>query len=90
MANWQIHRFGDAAGISTGAGETVYLDRSEARRMAKALNAVARSIDRERFSESPPLTKTGTAVNPDKENRRPRRTARTETGEAIAYERESE
>ena len=52
----QVHRFRDCAGLWAGTGETVYLTPSEARRAAKALLAVARSIDREPFSESKGLT----------------------------------
>lgn len=59
---WQVHRFRDKAGAYLGDGATCYLTAKEARRMAKALNAVARSIEREEFSASAGLTATGTTV----------------------------
>ena len=55
----QVHRFRDAAAISlAGKGETRYLTVKEARKLARALYAIARSIEREPFSASPPLTRT--------------------------------
>lgn len=52
----QVHRFRDCAGGATGTGPTVYLTASEARRAAKALLRIARSIDTERFVDAPSLT----------------------------------
>lgn len=52
----QIHRFRDAAGVSAGRGETVYLTADEAARAGQALLAVAASIRSESFVRSPNLT----------------------------------
>lgn len=53
----QIHRFRDAAAISlAGKGETRYMSPEQARIAGRALIAVADSIERESFAESPPLT----------------------------------
>lgn len=52
----QVHRFHDAAALYVGAGETVYIDAKAARKMARALYAVARSIESEPFAQSQGLT----------------------------------
>lgn len=48
----QVHRFRDAVGLYVGTGETVYISAKDARKIAKALQTVARSCDRETFVES--------------------------------------
>lgn len=54
----QVHRFHKRAAIALfnaegmGWSETVYLNPKAARKLAKALNAVARSIERESFAAS--------------------------------------
>lgn len=48
----QIHRFGDNVAIYLGNGATTYLDATTARKIARLLNAGARSIDREAFAHS--------------------------------------
>lgn len=52
----QVHRFHDAAALYVGTGETVYIDAKSARRLARALYAVARSIESEPFGQSQGLT----------------------------------
>lgn len=53
MKNAQVHRFHDAAAISLpGKGETVYLSAKEARKLARALYVVARSIESVSFVNS--------------------------------------
>lgn len=53
----QVHRFRDRVGLALeGKGETRYLTPKEARKAARALNAAARSIEREPFHKSPNLT----------------------------------
>lgn len=53
----QIHRFHGFAAVSLrGKGETRYLTATEARKMARALNAVAKSITVEPFGKSSGLT----------------------------------
>lgn len=54
----QIHRFHDVAAIWDGTpkGSTRYMTANEARRVAAALLAVARSIEREPFTASAGLT----------------------------------
>lgn len=52
----QVHRFHDAAALYVGTGQTVYIDAKSARRMARALYAVARSIESEPFAQSEGLT----------------------------------
>jgi len=54
MAN--IHRFRETVALDVGKGETVYFSAKDARKIARALNAAARSCDREPFSESSGLT----------------------------------
>lgn len=68
MANWQIHRFRDSVGIWAGAPETCYLTAESARAMAAALLAAARSIERERFTDSRGLTQSGDSL-PDSDAR---------------------
>ena len=48
----QVHRFRDTVAVYVGGGETVYLAPQNARKLARALNAAARSCDRESFTES--------------------------------------
>ena len=52
----QVHRFRDKVAVYVGGGETVYLAPANARKLARALNAVARSCDKESFADSPSLT----------------------------------
>lgn len=53
LKNAQIHRFRDSVAVSLpGKGETQYLSEAEARAIAKALYAVARSIRSESFVNS--------------------------------------
>lgn len=48
----QVHRFRDKVAVYVGKGETVYLSPKNARKLARALNVAARSVDRESFAES--------------------------------------
>jgi hypothetical protein len=48
----QVHRFRDNVAAWLGTGETVYMSPQEAKRLAKALNKVAKSCQTENFSES--------------------------------------
>lgn len=48
----QVHRFRDRVGAYLGGGPTVYLTPKEARKVARALIAAARSCEREGFAES--------------------------------------
>lgn len=57
--SWQVHRFRQRAGIYVGDGATQYLTAKEARRLARALYAVARSIESEPFAQSSGLTVQG-------------------------------
>lgn len=52
----QVHRFRDSVAVHIGGGDTVYLSPKNARKLARAINAAARSCDCESFAESPPLT----------------------------------
>jgi len=52
----QVHRFRDKVAVYVGGGETVYLNPKNARKLARALNAAARSCDRESFADSAGLT----------------------------------
>lgn len=47
-----VHRFRDFVACRVGSGETVYLSPKAAKELAKALNAVARSVKTEEFTES--------------------------------------
>lgn len=48
-----LHRHGDAAALSIlGTEGTVYLDAKAARQLARDVARLARSIERERFTES--------------------------------------
>lgn len=40
----QVHRFRDKVAVSLETGETAYLSATEARQIAKAMNAAAREI----------------------------------------------
>lgn len=61
----QVHRFRNTAAIALqGKGETRYMTAREARKLARALNAIARSISREEFSASAGLT-VGFATQPN-------------------------
>ncbi len=51
MHHLNIYRFRERAAVS-GPGQTAYMTAEEARRMARALYKVARSIDDESFTES--------------------------------------
>jgi hypothetical protein len=48
----QIHRFRDKVALYLGTGETVYLETATARKVARALNKCAKSIETEKFIES--------------------------------------
>lgn len=48
----QVHRFRDAVALYVGNGRTVYLDRRDAARLAKALSAVARDVKARPFQDS--------------------------------------
>lgn len=50
MANVQIHRFRTRAAIS--AGTTLYVSAADARRLARQLYKIARSIENEPFHKS--------------------------------------
>lgn len=53
MARVHLHRFRDCAGLSiTGASGTVYLDAATTRRVARDFMRLARSLERESFTES--------------------------------------
>jgi coproporphyrinogen III oxidase-like Fe-S oxidoreductase len=52
----QVHRFRDKVAIYVGGGETVYFSPKNARKLAKAINAAARSCDKESFADSSGLT----------------------------------
>lgn len=88
MATWQIHRFRDCVAVHSGKGETCYFTAKEARAMARAINAAARSVQRETFGTSPGLTKSGECYAPDSERTRPLPImARDASGRATGYER---
>ena len=48
----QVHRFREAVALHIGTGPTGYFTAKEARQIARALNACARSIEREKFTDS--------------------------------------
>lgn len=48
----QVHRFREKVAVYVGGGETVYMSAKNARKLARALNAAARSCERETFAES--------------------------------------
>ena len=52
MTTAQVHRFRQAVALHSGDGQTVYMTAANARKLAKALNACARSVTRETFSQS--------------------------------------
>ena len=52
----QVHRFHDSVAVHVGKGETVYFSAKDARKLARALHAVALSCERESFAESRGLT----------------------------------
>ena len=52
----QVHRFRESVAVHVGNGETVYFSPKDARKLARALNAAARSCDREPYTESHGLT----------------------------------
>ena len=52
----QVHRFRNKVAVHAGKGETVYLSPKNARKMARALHAAARSCDKESFADSAGLT----------------------------------
>jgi hypothetical protein len=52
----QVHRFRDKVAVYVGGGQTVYFTPKEARKLARAINAAARSCERESFADSPSLT----------------------------------
>ena len=85
MAQWQTHRFRDCVAVYTGTGPTVYLCAKEARRLARAINRAAASVEREPFTQAPPLTVTGACIEPDAENCRLPTMARDETGKGKHY-----
>ena len=48
----QVHRFRDKVAVYVGSGKTVYLSPGNARKLARALNAAARSCDKGPFVDS--------------------------------------
>lgn len=48
----QVHRFREKVAVYVGGGETAYLSAKNARKLARALNAAARSCERETFVDS--------------------------------------
>ena len=48
----QVHRFREKVAVYVGGGETIYMSAKNARKLARALNAAARSCERETFAES--------------------------------------
>lgn len=52
----QVHRFHDCVAVYVGTGETVYLAPKDARKLSRAINKAARSVERERFADSEGLT----------------------------------
>ena len=48
----RVHRFRNCVAVYVGTGETVYLTPRDARKLSKAINKAARSIERERFVDS--------------------------------------
>jgi hypothetical protein len=52
MAFAQVHRFRELVAVFVGSGETRYLKPKEARKLARALNAAAKSVERESFADS--------------------------------------
>lgn len=52
MKTIQCHRFGDKVAVSAGSGETVYLRVTEARKLARAINAASLDIKERTFSLS--------------------------------------
>lgn len=57
IAAGQSHRFRDSVALYVGTGETVYTQPGEARALASALLETADSVERERFTDSPGLTR---------------------------------
>jgi len=49
----QVHRFGNSVATHLpGMAQTIYMSAKEARKLARALNAAARSVDHEPFTAS--------------------------------------
>jgi uncharacterized membrane protein YgaE (UPF0421/DUF939 family) len=48
----QVHRFHDKVAVYVGDGQTVYMQAAIARKLARALNACARSVDQTGFLQS--------------------------------------
>jgi len=48
----RVYRFRDTVAVSLGNGETAYINPKHARKLARALNRVAKSCETERFTES--------------------------------------
>lgn len=48
----QVHRFHDCVAVHVGTGETVYLAPKDARKLSRAVNKAARSVEREKFVDS--------------------------------------
>lgn len=59
----QCHRHRDNVGLYIGTGQTVYIGAKDARKLARALNKIARSIDSEPFAQSSGLTASFTFVD---------------------------
>lgn len=62
----QAHRFSDSVAVYVGGGETTYMRPAEARQLARALNRMACSVERETFGES--TCGTVTVEGPDGRN----------------------
>lgn len=47
-----VYRFHDAVALHSGNGETVYLTRQDAKKLAQAIRRVVKSIENENFVDS--------------------------------------
>lgn len=52
----KVYRFGDAVAVWIGTGATVYFSPDDWRKISRAGNKAARSVERETFADSPSLT----------------------------------
>lgn len=48
----QVHRFRNCVAVYVGTGETVYMTPKDARKLSRAINKAARSVEREKFVDS--------------------------------------
>ena len=56
----KVHRFRDQVAIYLGNGQTVYIEPKDARKISGAINAAARSCERESFAQSAGTSKSFT------------------------------